>query len=181
MEVSMKKILIPALILAALPGALFAEWKVVNEKSSIGFTAYSRMHDADGIFKKWDFSGKVNDDFTGQGKISIDIVSIDTNDAKRDKHLKTADFFNAPTFPKATYEIKNMKVAGDKVDVTGVLTIMAVSKPLSMTLKKTLNGSGAELTGQADINRIEYGVKGNSGMNPIQDKATIKVKIALKK
>jgi polyisoprenoid-binding protein YceI len=177
----MKKILIPALILAALPGALFAEWKVVNEKSSIGFTAYSRMHDVDGVFKKWDFSGKVNDDLTGQGKISIDIASIDTNDGKRDKHLRKDDFFNVPAFPKATYEIKTMKASGDKVDVTGVLTIMGTSKPLNMSLKKNTKGSETELTGQADINRIEFGVKGNSGMNPIQDKATIKVKITLKK
>ena len=163
------------------PAVVFADWKIDTANSTVGFKAYSRMHDVEGKFHKWNFTGKVNDNWTGQGKIDIDISSIDTAEAKRDRHLQNSDFFNVPLYPRATYEIKSMKSKGNDVQVEGTLTIMGTSKPLSMTLKKVENGSGATLSGEADINRMDFGVKGNSGFNPIQDRVTLKVKIVLKK
>lgn len=177
----MKRYLLVLVFFITLPSVLFADWNIVKEKSSIGFTAYSRMHNAEGVFHKWDFSGNVKDNWTGRGKMEVDIASIDTNDSKRDKHLKAPDFFNAGSFPKASYEIKSMKASGDHVDVTGVLTIMGTSKPLNIKMTKVEKGGEASLVGEADINRMEYGVKGNSNFNPIQPKVTLKLNLTLKK
>ena len=177
----MKKLFIAATLFAFLPGMAFGEWKVVKENSSVGFTAYSRMHNADGVFHRWDFTGRVNDNWSGSGKITIDIASIDTQEPKRDRHLQNEDFFNAPRFPHATFEIKSMKAVGDRVEISGNLSIMGKTGPLTMTLKKTESGNTATLEGQTDINRSEFGVTGNSNFNPIQDRVTLKVKIGLRK
>ena len=91
-------------------------------------------------------------------EISVDVASISTNNADRDGHLKSDDFFNAEAFPKMTFKSKSF----DGTTLTGDLTIRDVTKEVALDVE--YNGtavdpygqtkSGFEVTGE--INRKEF-------------------------
>ncbi len=104
--------------------------------------------------------------------IEVDTASVSTGDAKRDGHLKSADFFSASEFPKATFKSKSFKKTGDNsFDVAGDFTLRGVTKPLTIKLEKTGSGknpmAGNEIVGFEStftINRMDFGVKYGDGM-----------------
>jgi len=68
-------------------------------------------------------------------KIEIEASSIDTGHAKRDAHLQSPDFLNAVENPTISFESTETKWNGDKLaSVTGNLTILGVSKPVTLTI-----------------------------------------------
>lgn len=91
-----------------------------------------------GVFKK--ASGKVMLDTAakaGSVEIVIDANSVDTNDKKRDEHLRSEDFFNAAKFPTITYKSSKLKFDGDKlVGADGELTLLGVTKPVSLAFSQ---------------------------------------------
>lgn len=80
--------------------------------------------------------------------LNISVDSIDTNDAKRDVHLKSPDFFNASQFPVISFD--STKVAVEKSDkgtfynVTGNLTMHGVTKEITLPLKMLGEGKGMQ-------------------------------------
>ena len=71
-------------------------------------------------------------------KVVIDPKSIDTNDAKRDDHLRSPDFFNVAEFPDLTFVSTKVEKTGEKTGkVTGDLTLLGVTRPV--TLDVTFN------------------------------------------
>jgi len=73
----------------------------------------------------------------GDSKVELTIPaeSVDTNNGKRDAHLKSADFFNAGEFPEIKFVSRTVKKDGDKrFKVDGDLTLHGVTKPLSVTV-----------------------------------------------
>ncbi len=73
-------------------------------------------------------------------ELIIDTASIDTNWADRDKHLRGADFFNTDKFPTATF--KSTKYEGDENGgkLSGDLTLLGVTKPISFEIKRIGEG-----------------------------------------
>ncbi len=64
---------------------------------------------------------------------TVDVNTINTNDAQRDTHLKSPDFFDAARFPTITFRsTKVEKKADDEFTVTGDLTIHGVTKPVTL-------------------------------------------------
>src|SRR4051812_8387252 len=61
----------------------------------------------------------------------VDAASIDTNEAKRDDHLRSADFFDTEKYPKITFKSTKVEPAGaNEYKVTGDLTMHGVTKPV---------------------------------------------------
>jgi len=101
--------------------------------------------------------------------VTIQAKSVDTGDATRDNHLRSADFFDAEKFPTLTFRsTKVTKTRGSTFDVAGDLTIRDVTKPvtLAMTfLGKATDPWGNErlgFEGDVKISRKEYGLKWNA-------------------
>jgi len=118
-----------------------------------------------GSFKK--FSGSVeteneNDFNSATVTFSIDVNSVDTNQPDRDKHLKSADFFNAEEFPTIDFKGKLEKVGENDYLLKGPLTIRGNSKPVELnveyggTVKDPWGNikAGFEINGK--INRKEF-------------------------
>jgi len=118
---------------------------------------------------------------TGSVEVEIDVNSVDTAFAKRDEHLRGPDFFNATEFPKMTY--KSTKVTFNKDDsavVEGNLTLMGVTKPLTLNVEKITCGvhpfNKKEMCGfdaTATIKRSDFGVK--YGLPAIGDEVTMHI------
>ena len=98
--------------------------------------------------------------------VSFPIMQIDTFVPQLDKHLQSADFFDAAKFPMASFKSTSVKPAGlNKFTVVGNLTIKDISKPV--TLAVTMNGAGKHpmagkqaigFTATASIKRSDFGV-----------------------
>jgi polyisoprenoid-binding protein YceI len=86
-----------------------------------------------------DFSGKITIDRDDPSKssfaLTIPIASIDTNNVKRDEHLRAPDYFNAKQFPTMSFQSTSVKAVDGGYEVTGDLTLHGVTKPVSLTLK----------------------------------------------
>ncbi|GAB4030241.1 YceI family protein [Spirosoma endophyticum] len=124
-----------------------------------------------GTFRNFDGGATTeHDDFDGaEVHFSLDVNSVDTNQEMRDTHLKSADFFEAETYPKIAFKSTSFKkVDDDEYVLTGDLTMKGVTKPV--TLKAEYGGTakdnygnkklGFEVTGK--INRKEFGLTYNA-------------------
>lgn len=131
-----KLILIMALISPAF--AFAKKLEVDPNHSTIAFEAtHLKISKIPGRFT--DFSGTVDFDEKDITKSKVDFVvnipSITTAVSKRDDHLRTADFFDAQKFPKATFQNSSIKKSGASYMLTGDLTIRDVTKKVSFQMK----------------------------------------------
>jgi len=103
---------------------------------------------------------------------TIKTASIDTSQPDRDKHLRSADFFDAEKFPEITFKSTKFTPAGkDKYDVTGTLTMHGVSK--EVTLPVTFLGSMKDPRGnevasfeiETKLNRKDFGINWNKTLD----------------
>lgn len=119
------------------------------------------------------FSGTLNIDEANPANSSVeaevDVASIDTRDANRDAHLRSADFFDAEQFPKLTFKSTNVEnVGGGEYKVTGDLTVHGVTKPVvfdveySGTIKDPYGLNRTGFTATTKINRKDYGLTWNN-------------------
>lgn len=123
-----------------------------------------------GSFKK--FSGEVvseGDDFDNASvNFTIDVDSIDTNQADRDAHLKSEDFFAASQHPRITFAGVLTKTGSTEYKLAGELSVRGSAKPVSLdvefggTVKDPWGNikAGFELNGK--INRKDFGLTWNA-------------------
>jgi len=116
----------------------------------------------------------------------VAIKSIDTANAKRDTHLKDADFFNATKFPEATFKSKSIKMIDkDSAEVLGDMTIHGVTKEVPLQVKFLGKGKGmtGEITGweaKTKINRRDFGLiwaKMVEGVAAVGDEVEIEISV----
>ncbi len=144
-------------------------WSLDKAHSSVGFSVkHMVISEVVGNFQDFDISfNSTKSDFTDASvDATIKVASINTNNERRDGHLKTEDFFNAEKFPVITFKSTSFENVGDnKYKITGDLTIRDVTK--KVTFDATYNGSirapwGAEVyswKAALAINRFDYGLK----------------------
>ena len=162
-------ILICALVTSVSYGQ--SEWKLDKNHSSIQFTT-THMLISEVIGKFNDFDGNINspaDDFTGSMvDFTAKVASIDTDNERRDNHLKSDDFFNAEAHPDITFKGKIIK-EDEKYFLVGDFTMRETTKEIKFDVK--YNGqiqgrrgkkAGFKVTGV--INRFDYGLKWDSTM-----------------
>ncbi|MDK9698572.1 MAG: YceI family protein [bacterium] len=115
-------------------GAAAAEWEVDLAHSSVGFAVKHMMvSTVRGSFNKYE-AKVIFDDAKPEAlqvEAKIDVNSIDTRNAQRDAHLKSADFFEAEKHPQMIFKSKSAKsLGGGKYEVTGDLTMRGVTRQI---------------------------------------------------
>jgi len=135
----------------------------------VGFTAkHLAVSTVHGEFAKFDgyFEGPEGDLTKARGKVTIDVKSLNTRSEQRDNHLRSADFFDADTYPTMTFEVTGIEaLEGENYLVRGDLTIKGVTRPIA--LDATIEGRvpdpfggiervGVSATGQ--LNRMDFGL-----------------------
>jgi polyisoprenoid-binding protein YceI len=159
-----------SLDLATLTG----DYTIDAAHTTIGFTArHAMVTNVKGKFL--DFSGSLHLDGTDPSKssasIDVKMDSIDTGNADRDGHLKSADFFKTDEFPTMTFRsTKAESLGGDDYRITGDLSILGVTKPITIDLE--FNGAAKDpfgnervgFEGKATILRSEWGLTWNAAL-----------------
>ncbi len=153
-------------------------WNVDASHSKLGFSVTHMMvSETEGRFKIYEgkvSSPKADTDFTdAKVDFSVDAASINTDDDKRDGHLKSPDFFDVATYPKIAFKSTSMKPGKIKGTYTliGDLTMHGVTKAVTLTAigasKIVKDPYGMEryafkVTGI--INRTDFGLKYNAAL-----------------
>lgn len=146
-------------------------WQIDPVHSGIHFSirhfVVGRVH---GRFTKLGGTIQIDEANPANSKVEahIDADTVDTNDAKRDGHLKTADFFNVAEYPEITFKSTRVEAAGkDKFHVTGDLTLRGVKKPITLdvehggTVKDPWGNNRGGFSMKTQINRKDFGITFN--------------------
>ncbi|MEU0216368.1 YceI family protein [Streptomyces sp. NPDC006265] len=156
------------------PAALTGDYTIDPAHSTIGFVArHAMVTNVKGSFQ--DFTGTLHLDGTdpSQSTASLDVVmdSIETGNADRDGHLKSADFFKADEFPAMTFRsTKAEALGGDDYRITGDLTILGTTRPLAIDLefngvaKDPFGNERVGFEGKAEILRSDWGLTWNAAL-----------------
>lgn len=97
------------------------------------------------------------------GQLQVATKSIDTGIAKRDEHLRSADFFDVEKFPTITVDVSSAGLTDpDTIALHVQLTVKAIPRMLDLPVKVTTLPDGAvRLTTTTSLNRKDFGVDGN--------------------
>lgn len=167
-------VLFISMILAASGMMAQGTWNIDPSHTNIGFAIdHMVISEVTGKFNTFEGKLKANGEAIEGSQISFsaNVGSIDTENEKRDAHLKSPDFFDAANHPKITFKSTSVTKTGDKTyTVKGDLTIRGTTKEVELALKH--NGTvkdpygntraGFKLSGE--INRMDYGLKWNSAL-----------------
>ena len=116
---------------------------------------------------------------------TLDAASVDTKDAGRDGHLKSADFFDVETYPRWTFASTSISPRGDEHVIAGDLTIRGVARPVELVTE--FNGAATDPFGAArigfsaktEISRKDFGLTWNAALETGGVLVSDTVKIAL--
>jgi polyisoprenoid-binding protein YceI len=155
-------------------GSLTAQtkWNFDVPHSNIGFEVdHMVITTVEGEFSEYEGTVETKGDSFEDASINftVDIASINTDNDKRDNHLKSDDFFNAEKYPKMTFKSKSMKkVKGDDWKLVGDLTIRDVTKEVELDVHyrgMVTDPWGNTRVGfkiEGEINRFEYNLNWNN-------------------
>ena len=120
--------------------------------------------------------------------VTIDAGSVNTRNADRDAHIRSADFFDVENHPTWTFKGTDFAVKGDVVDVTGDLTIKDVTRSITIPLeyqgaaKDPFGNTRVGFEGSTTINRSDFGLTWNAALETggflVSDKVAIEVEIS---
>jgi polyisoprenoid-binding protein YceI len=169
------------------------KWSLDTAHSIVGFSVrhlmVSKVH---GSFTKW--SGTLDfdeqDPTHARVEVQIDAASVDTNEAQRDGHLRSADFFDVEHHPQIVFKSTSIERAGSsaRYKVSGDLTIRGVTRSIQLDVedggraKHPMTGDQrAGFSAHTSILRSDFGLKWNAvleaGGVAVSDKVEINLEI----
>lgn len=154
------------------PGYVAGTWVLDPTHSDITFSVrHLAISKVRGTFEKFDVTVVTAENpLESTIKATVDVASVNTNQADRDGHLRTSDFFAIDEHPTMEFVSTGIRVDGDDVAIDGDLTLRGVTKPV--TLKGELGGFTTDGYGQTKagasastkINRLDFGVNWNAAL-----------------
>ena len=149
------------------------KWEIDPTHSEVHFKIkHLEIASLTGRFNKISGTAEAEEDFeNSEFSFTANVDSIDTNDQKRDDHLKSVDFFDAEKFPKITFHSTKFKRIGHSTfELIGKLTIKEITKPTILEIKYGGTNidpwgntkAGLELKGK--INRRDFGLVWNAAI-----------------
>ena len=171
---------------------LTGEYVLDPTHTRLGFVArHAMVTKVRGSFEE--FEGKAHLDFEDPTKstaeVTFQIASVNTGQKQRDDHLRTNDFFDAPTYPTARFVSTSVtKTGDDEYEMTGDLTIKDVTKPVTITWESTgtakdpFGNTRVGFEGKGTINRKDWGIEYNAALETggilISDKITLEFDVS---
>ncbi len=194
----MRRALILAVLFsaAAVVPASAESYKLDAKAAKITFVGTKVNGKHSGGFKKLDGKATVDGDDVTTLKIDleIDTASLYSDNPALTGHLNGPDFFSVKEFPKATFKVTKVEktapgkddkdtVGKDSYTLTGDLTMLGKTKPVTMPSKVKLDGGQLVVTSDFKIKRSEWGMTHKVGKKTgeIEDDVKLKVEVKAKK
>jgi len=170
--------LVVALTLFATPSSFAGvnTYEADKAHSSILFKIRHLLSRTTGQFKEYKATIEIDPDTRDTVNVSatIDVASIDTDEAKRDAHLRTDDFFDVAKFPTMTFtggKLTNVNADRTKGKLEGMLTIKGIARPVILdvewfgTAPDPWGNQTAAFSGTTRINRKDFGIVWNKTLD----------------
>lgn len=157
--------------------ALTGEWILDPARSRVSLENRSMwgLVRVRGVFRQVTGIGSVSPTGEVSGVFTVAVASVDTKNAKRDTHLRSADFFDSDNHPDIAYSVAGIRPSGQAATVTGALSIRGRTRPLTFDGTATVYGPGEIwLDAAVGINRGHFGLTWNM-MGSVSMKSTITV------
>lgn len=143
--------------------AMTGAWKLDQQRSSIRFVSKTLwgLIPVNGRFTDVIGEARVGADGAVSGRLVMRADSVNTGIGMRDKHLRSADFFDTEAFPEIVVEATG-------ADLATTLSIRGTTLPVPLTTTATRQGDGTiAVSARGQIDRTRWGVSGNmAGMMP---------------
>ncbi len=163
-------------------------WEVLNDASSLSFTATQQGASFTGRFDTFSAEVSFDADDPSAGAITgiVAIDSVDTEYAERDDYLRGSDWFDIGRWPEARFVTEEI-IATDKpgeFTANALLTLRDQTRPVQMkfTFAKSANDDTWALTGEVALRRLEFGVGQGLWTNTewVGDAVTINLTLVMK-
>jgi polyisoprenoid-binding protein YceI len=158
------------------PG-LTGQWLLDPSRSTVALLNKSMggLARVKGTFGRVTGAGTVTQ--TGQvgGTLTVAAASIDTKNTRRDKHLRSADFFDSDNYPDITFTVDGIQGPSRDVTITGTLRVRDRERPLRFGGEAMVHGDGEVwLDAAVRINRADFGLSWNVlGMASMDNTLTV--------
>ena len=182
----MRKYLIPLLLLSLASTAGAAERYVIDTKGMHAFITFKIMHLQyswlAGRFDRFDgeFLYDENNPANNSVKVNIDVASIDTNHALRDKHLRGKRFFEVEKYPKASFVSTGWVDRGNgKATLKGRFSLRGVTKDIEIDVtqigagKDPWGGFRRGFEGRTTLNLSDYAMNDGPMLGPLAEKVEL--------
>lgn len=157
-----------------IPNFLTGTWTVDTVHSEVGFTARHLMvSKVRGRFTG--FSGQVvttPDPLESSVEATVDLRTIETGNADRDAHLRSADIFDVEQYPEMNYRSHAVRWDGDDLVVEGQLTLHGVTREVPLALEvhgfqehTPFGDTRVGFSATGEISRSDFGVDFNIPMD----------------
>ena len=163
-----------ALSLGHTGSALASEWTLDPDHSRIGFAVrYMMVSNVEGNFGVFEGVVQLDEEDVAKSKVNvvIDVASIDTDNKKRDDHLRKEDFFHVDKYPKITFESKKVSRKAKGLEVAGELTLRGITKPIVLQVdeltgpvKGPWGDNHRGVVARTKINRSDFGLTWNKAI-----------------
>lgn len=160
------------------PAAAAGHWVLDPAKSAVRFSSrtFWGMSAVKGEFTRFGGSGEVLPEGQGLGTLTVEAASLETGHAKRDTHLRSADFFSAREHPEFTFAASSITPDGSgDAEVTGELSIRGTALPMAFAVRiSDATAEAVTLDAELHIDRKDFGMVWNrAGM--LRGPATVSV------
>ena len=158
---------------AVAPAHLAGTWTIDPVHSEVSFTVRHLMvSKVRGRFG--DFGGTIviaDDVLQSRAEAVVALASIDTGNAGRDEHVRSADFFDVDQYPELTYRSTGVRADGDDFIVDGELSLHGVTKQVPLHVEVTgfqattpFGDTRVGFSATAEINRDDFGITFNTAL-----------------
>ena len=153
-----------------IPGYRVGTWAIDPTHTEVGFSVrHLAISKVKGKFER--FSGTLTtaeNPLDSSVTATVEVASINTNQADRDGHLRTNDFFAVEQYPEFTFTSTGVRQEGSNFKVDGDLTLRGVTKPVTFDLE--FGGFGTDaygnykagFTATTVVKREDYGIQWNA-------------------
>jgi polyisoprenoid-binding protein YceI len=168
-------------LLGLTASAADEKYTLTGENTKVTFVGTKKNGKHEGGFKKVAGTATVADGKpeTLQIQATIDCDSLYSDNEKLTAHLKNPDFFAVKDNPTATFKTTKVEKTPTGYTITGDLTLLGKTKPVTMPATVAVAGDTLTLTSEFKINRFDWGMTYGKGM--VDETVSLKLNVAAKK
>jgi polyisoprenoid-binding protein YceI len=171
------------------PGLTAGTWNIDPTHSEVTFTIRHLMTKVRGSFTEFSGSVQIAEDLAGStAHAEIKVASLDTRNADRDAHVRTADVLDVENHPTMTFNTTGVRAEDGEYYLDGDLTIKGVTRPVALKVEfngvaeDPWGGTRAGFSAETTINRKDWGIEYNAALETggvlVSDKITLEFDVS---
>jgi polyisoprenoid-binding protein YceI len=151
-------------------------WNLVSDKSTVNFKIRNMwgLINVKGRFADFSADGQITGKGAIFGRLDIKVASLHTGIGKRDRHLLSADFFDAERFPEISVVVTAVEPgSGNAADLRATFTIKGITAPVPLPVRITLLDDGSvQVAAKTEVDRAQFDVDWNR-LGMVAERATV--------